>query len=86
MSASVWQRWQELDLHRRGALGNQVGLQVLVWLGKNLPVFLALGALFIATTEATPPPFWSSNFSALPDAYRAGGHVEVFSSALFWTA
>lgn len=48
------------------------------WVG-----IMALGPLFIATTEATPPPFWSSNFSTLPDAYRARGHVEVSSSALW---
>lgn len=83
MSVRVWQSSQELDLHRRGALGNQVLLQVLVWLGRKTAGLLALGPLFIATTEAIPPPFWSSNFNALPDAYRARGHVEVFSSALW---
>lgn len=83
MSVRVWQSWQELDLHRRGALGNQVVLQVLVWLGRKTASLLALGPLFTATTEATPPPFWSSNFSTLPDAYRAKGHVEVSSSALW---
>lgn len=80
--------WQELDLHRRGALGNQVVLQVLVWLGRKTASLLALGPLFIATTEATPPPFWSSNFSTLLQSQGTCRSLILSSLAVFgfWTA